>query len=58
MDIPQPYTINSKIKTIRTMSCVEPNIRVLLTQPRKKENTSSTISKILCWLLMEITGGK
>jgi hypothetical protein len=32
MNMPQPYTINSKIRTIRTMSYDEPDIRVLLTQ--------------------------
>jgi hypothetical protein len=33
MNMPQPYTINSNIRTIRTMSYVEPDIRVLLIQP-------------------------
>jgi hypothetical protein len=47
MNMPQPYTINSKIRTIRTMSYVEPDIRVLLTQPRNQDipypNTKPTI---------------
>jgi hypothetical protein len=47
MNIPQPYTIKSKIKTINTMSYVEPDIKVLLTQPSFQDipypNTIPTI---------------
>ena len=47
MNIPQPYTINTKITTIRTMSYVELDIRVILTQPRNQDipypNTKPTI---------------
>jgi hypothetical protein len=51
MNMPQPYTINSKIRTIRTMSCVEPDIRVLLTLPRNQDmpypDTKITIPSML-----------
>jgi hypothetical protein len=47
MNIPQPYTIKSKIRTIRTMPYAEPDIRMLLTHPTKKDipypNTKPTI---------------